>query len=378
MLKRCTIFALCAASIQAANVSMAALPAPLPEQAVSLHAVVSAGTTSSCGMREAPHLIEHLLLSETRFGKTPVDAILTLRSKGIKLSAMTHSDFTEFTLEGPASQAELMSEALVNFLSRPSLPNTGFDSEKRVIVSEVMAGEGYTSSPTLYERFIATHGKGVKPCAADTAPFLSYRYEDVQAIYRQLYTPQSIKVLAQSAPGTFDLDAIESAIGAQKAAPSLTSQNGPREPVQTLQVNGRANVVEIIFPIAGRTSLSAEAASALADQARLEVQAHIRSKYQLYAARSFVDQSLVGGWIRIEVPGLGDDKTPELLDVAKAAMDAVDIAAYGNDLIWLGNGSVIAVEPIGSPVVSGSPDQDGGWIQSLLLNIRAFFVSLFS
>lgn len=378
MLKRGTIFALCAASIQAANASMAALPAPLPEQAVSLHAVVSAGTTSSCGMREAPHLIEHLLLSETRFGKTPVDAILTLRSKGIKLSAMTHSDFTEFTLEGPASEAELMSEALVTFLSRPSLPNTGFESEKRVIVSEVMGGEAYTSSPTLYERFIATHVKGFKPCAADTVPFLSYRYEDVEAIYRQLYTPQSVKVLAQSSPGTFDLEAIESAIGAQKAAPILTSQNGPREPAQTLQINGRANVVEIIFPIAGRTSLSGEAASALADQARLEVQAHIRSKYQLYAARSYVDQSLVGGWIRIEVPGVGNDKTPELLDVAKAAMAAVDVSAFGNDLIWIANGSVIGDEPIASPVVSVPSDQNDGWMPSLLLKIRSFFASLLS
>lgn len=378
MLKRCTIFALCAASIQAANASVGALPAPLPEQAVSLHAVVSAGTTSSCGMREAPHLIEHLLLSETRFGKTPVDAILTLRSKGIKLSAMTHSDFTEFTLEGPASEAELMSEALVTFLSRTSLPNAGFESEKRVIVSEVMGGEAYTSSPTLYERFIATHANGVKPCAADTVPFLDYRYEDVQAIYRQMYTPPSVKVLAQASPGTFDLEAIGSAIGAQKAAPILTSQNGPRESAQTLQINGRANVVEIIFPIAGRTSLSGEAASALADQARLEVQAHIRSKYQLYAARSFVDQSLVGGWIRIEVPGIGDDKTPELLDVAKAAMAAVDVSAYGNDLIWIANGTVIADEPIGSPVVSESSDQKDDWMPSLLLKIRAFFASLLS
>lgn len=378
MLKRCTIFALCAASIQAANTSGAAQPAPLPEQAVSLHAVISVGTTSSCGMREAPHLIEHLLLSETRFGKSPVDAILTLRSKGVKLSAMTHSDFTEFTLEGPASEADLMSEALVTFLSHPSLPNTGFESEKRVIVSEVMGGEAYTSSPTLYERFIATHANGVKPCAADTVPFLDYRYEDVQAIYRQMYTPPSVKVLAQASPGTFDLEAIGSAIGAQKAAPILTSQDGPRESAQTLQINGHANVVEFIFPIAGRTSLSGEAASALADQARLEVQAHIRSKYQLYAARSFVDQSLVGGWIRIEVPGVGSDKTQELLGVAKTAMAAVDVSAYGNDLIWIANGTVIADEPIGSPVVSESSDQKDDWMPSLLLKIRAFFASLLS
>lgn len=378
MVKRCIIFALCAASIQAANAAMATLSARLPEQSVSLHAVVSAGTTSSCGMREAPHLIEHLLLSETRFGKTPVDAILSLRSKGIKLSAMTHSDFTEFTLEGPEREADLMSEALLTFLSRPSLPNKGFESEKKVIASEVMGGEGYTSAPTLYERFIATHANAVQPCAADTVPFLSYRYEDVQEAYRQLYTSQSVQVLAKAPPGTFDLEAIKSGIVARKVLQPPTSHNGPREQARSLRINGRANVVEIIFPIAGRTSLSAEAASALADQARLEVQAHIRSKYQLYAARSFVDQSLVGGWIRIEVPGISNSKVQELLDVANAAMAAVDVSAYGDDLIWLANGSLTTDEPIGIPVVTSIEQQSGGGLLSFLQQVRAFFARLFA
>lgn len=61
MVKRYAILALCAASIQTAHAGSGTLSAPLREQPVRLHAVVSVGTTSVCGMREAPHLIEHLL-----------------------------------------------------------------------------------------------------------------------------------------------------------------------------------------------------------------------------------------------------------------------------------------------------------------------------
>jgi len=376
VVKRFAILALCAASIQTAQAGGETLSAPLREQPVRLHAVVSVGTTSVCGMREAPHLIEHLLLSDTHLGETPVDAILALREKGIKLSALTRSDFTEYTLEGPASKASVMSEALVTFLSRSSLPKTGFEREKRVIISEVMATSAYVSSPTLYERFIAAKAGGQASCSADSERLLDYGFEDVQSIYRAYYTPGNVRVLANAAPGTFDLDAISAAIGVRESTTIATSHYGKREASGSIEVIGRPGVVELIFPIAGRAKLPSDAANVLADQARLEVQAHIRRVHELYAARSFVDQSVHGGWIRLEIPGLDNRDAPRLAEIAQAAMHRVDLSLYGDDLLWQSYGADAALSPMGDPVIPEAPNAKQGWLQSIASRIWSFLAGL--
>lgn len=376
MVKRYAILALCAASIQTAHAGGGTLSAPLREQPVRLHAVVSVGTTSVCGMREAPHLIEHLLLSDTHLGETPVDAILALRANGIKLSALTRSDFTEYTLEGPASKATVMSEALVTFLSRSSIPKTGFEREKRVIISEVMATSAYVSSPTLYERFIATKAGGQASCSADSTRLLDYRFEDVQSVFRAYYTPDNVRILANAAPGTFDLPAINHAIAARLSSENVSSHIGMREPASSIEVIGRPGIVELIFPIAGRAKLPSDAASALADQARLEVQAHIRRAHGLYTARSFVDQSIHGGWIRLEIPSLGNDDAPLLTEIAQAAMSRVDLSLYGDDLLWRSYGAETAVIPVGDPVIPEVPIATQGWLQAIASGLWSFLAGL--
>ena len=358
---RLAIAALCAMSIPMASAEVQALSTTMPEQHVVLRAIVDAGTTSVCGMREAPHLIEHLVLSDTQYGQTPVDAILTLRTEGIKLSALTHSDFTEFTLEGPASKADQMGAALLTFLSRPSIPKMGFEREKRTITNEVKAGDSFVSSPTLYERFIAANAGGRLPCHADPLPFLSYDYDAVQDAYARLYAPENIRLIAQAAPGTFNMTELVAALSVRKAVPALNSQDGSREPAESQQVTGRPGLVELIFPISGRAELPKDAAEALADQARLELQAHIRRSYQLYTARSFVDQSINGGWIRLEVPELDNDKAPELMQIAKRAMASVNVTSYGDDPVWLLHGSHYSSEPVKTPLVAEIPPANSIW-----------------
>lgn len=365
MLKRFTLAALCAACAHSAIAGLRTSESPMPSQMVSLKAVVEAGTTTACGMREAPHLIEHLLLSNTEYGDTPVDAILRLREERIKLSAFTHSDFTEYTLSGPADKAEAMSKAMVTFLSRSSLPRLGFEREKKTIIREVRAESNYTSAPTLYERFIAAKAGGRQPCAADSAPFATYDFNAVQSAFRAMYQPENIRIVSEAEPGTFDLDAIASALPARAPVASLSPQHGKREQTDSLDVVGRNDLVEMIFPIAGRKQLSHEAANAIADQARLEVQAHIRRTYQLYTARSFVDQSLDGGWIRLEVPHVANDKAQELLDVASAAMAKVDIAKHKADPIWRAYGSHSTASPVGEPVVALAQGQPPMWLKAL-------------
>nr|WP_256679090.1 insulinase family protein [Pseudomonas sp. MWU12-2323] len=314
-------------------------------------------------MREAPHLIEHLLLSHTRYGETPVDAILALRAKGIKLAATTHSDFTEFTLEGPAAKAELMSQAMMVFLSRSSLPKQGFEREKRTILSELRADDSYVSSPSFYERYIAVKAGARQPCAADTNKFLNYDYAAVQNAYERLYTPDSVHLVAQAPVSVFDLDAIASTLPRRVTAPSATSQDGARETTESLEVRGSPGQFEFILPIKGRRELPSDAADALADQVRLEVQAHLRATYQLYTARSFVDQSLVGGWIRLEIPRVNQEKAPELLAIAKKAVNAVDLSQFNNDPVWQAYGSKLTSDPVGTPVVAELAPPNTGLFQ---------------
>lgn len=375
--KRFTLAALCAAIIQSTQAGVQTLELPPPAQTVQLKAVIEAGTTSHCGMREAPHLIEHLLLSDTRYGETPVDAMLSLRAQGISLSAVTHSDFTEYTLEGPATKAEKMTEAMMVFLSRRSLPKMSFEREKRSILSELRADTGYVSSPSLYERFIAMNADGQRPCAADSTRFMDYDYDGVQAVYEQLYTPATIQLVAQADAEVFDLDAIASTVPRRKAVSAPTSQYGTRETVSTLTVVGNPGQLELIFPIEGRASFPQDGAEALADQIRLEVQSYLRKKYQLYSARTFVDQSLKGGWIRLEVPGMEQRSASEVRDVAEAAINNVDIGQFSADPVWKVRGSIQPSKPIAAPIMT-APPQQRGWLTAVLALFGGWLSSLYA
>lgn len=323
-----------------------------PAQNVVLQAVIEAGTTSYCGMREAPHLIEHLLLTETKYGKSPVDAILSLRGKGITLSATTHSDYTVYSLEGPAQQAAMMGEALVDFLGRSSLPRLGFESEKAVIISEVRADAKYRSGPTLFERYVGSGDAEAAPCVEDKIDFTAYEYDDVQLAFAKLYAPDKIKVIASGAGTSLDLDAIARGITIRRDTPNVKSQAGNREAATPFNASFSASGVEIFFPIPGRTGLPVDAANAMADQIRLSAQKYIRDNHQLYSARTFVDQGLKRGWIRLEVPGVGRSEAGGITHAAMAAAEGTCTLQYRDDPIWKAYGSSLDCKITGSPYTS--------------------------
>lgn len=362
--KRLAGAALCAVLVPSAEAGIESTVVPHPAPTVTLQAIVGVGTTSACGMREAPHLIEHLVLSSTEYGESPVDAILSLRSKGITLSALTRSDFTQFTLVGPADKSDQMEKALMTFLGRASLPKAGFEREKHAILNELRASESYTSSPSFYERFIAVSAGGAEPCVADQKPFLSYDLGEVQSVYERFYTASNIKLIAMGKPTTFNLKSIASAIS--RAPGTRTGEEiGKRENAKSIRLLGSNDKVEIIFPIAGRQDLPEDAANAYADQARLELQAHIRREFQLYTARSFVDQSIRGGWIRLEVPGISAAKADDLVAVATKAMGMINSTEYGADPVWQAHGYHRVNSPIGTPIVSEVDQHNGRWLPTL-------------
>lgn len=368
---RLTLAALCAVVLPTAFAGIENTVASSPLPHVTLQAIVAVGSTTACGMREAPHLIEHLLLSGTTYGENPVDAVIALRAKGIKLSALTRSDFTQFTLEGPADKAKVMEQAIATFLGQSSLPKAGFEREKHAIIHELRAPDSYVSSPTFYERFIAATAGAVEPCKADQDEFLSYDYEDVQSGYSRLYNTRTIRLVAQAPAHTFDLASITAAVMKGRDASPPISQSQDRESVRSIDVVGSEEQVEIIFPIAGRASLPEDAANAFADQARLELQAFIRQKYQLYSARSFVDQSIQGGWIRLEVPGLDHTHAPELLEVATSAIARIDSLDFGSDPIWQAYGAQRVDSPVGAPIVAKVDPQGASWAARLSRTLDA-------
>ncbi len=366
-----------AAAVMIETAQAGVIDVPKPEPTVRLQAILEVGTTSICGMREAPHLIEHLLLSGTPYGKAPLDAILSLRSQGITLSALTRSDFTEITLEGPEAKAQAMSQALVTFLGRSSLPNLGFEHEKRVILSELRASPDFISGPTLYERFIAKHSGGTAPCARDEIKFLDYDFDAVQRAYQEHYVADNISVTALGQPGVFDLERLESEIKAGKASTIANSQTGKREHVESLQIQGRPGLVEIILPIAGRSELPAQAAQAIADQVRLEVQRHIRDEHHLYFARTFVDQSLKGGWLRLEIPNTTEEHIPAIKTVIKSAINNAILTDDYPDPVWQLRGGELKASPVG-PAIVISPahprvslwNRLGSWMANLVASFK--------
>lgn len=376
MVKRFALAAVCAASLPQALANVQVTEVNSQPASISLHAYIGTGTTSVCGLREAPHLIEHLLLSDTEYGENPVDAVLALRARDIKLSAATHSDFTEFTLEGPAGAAREMERALITFLGRSSLPSMGFEREKKTITREVRADDEYISSPTFYERFISVHAGAVAPCAADSKPLLAYTLDEVNSVFQRLYVADNVRIVAAGRKGAFDLNAIASAIRLPSTPHSLNSQAAMREDAHAMQVEGREGLVEVIFPIAGRATLPADAAQAMADQARLRVQSHIRRKFQLYSARTFIDQSLIGGWIRLEVPELTQDGVAEVVGIAQAAMSDTDGSGQWTDPVWVSLGSHLSGAPVGDPVVARSHTSSAGWFGQLIRLLAELFTRL--
>lgn len=361
----------------------AAQPIPIiqhdvPTADVELSVVVAAGLTSSCGYREAPHLIEHLLLSNTVLGETPVDAILNLEVRGIELSAVTRSDFTEFTVSGPASQSTEMVDALAIFLGQPSIPKMGFEREKNVIISELRQGPDYRSSPSLFDRFVAVYAGGLAPCAADSKPLLDYEYEEIQKVYSDLYTQDAFTVNTKAPAGTFDLEPLVKALQSHNLVASLDSHYGPREAVVDLEILGRKGMVEVIFPIAGRSDLSNDTAQRLADHVRLKVQSFIRKDHQLYTARTFVDQNLVGGWLRLEVPNISDEFGIILLDVAAEGANEF-MARLERESSTESTGLESQTDLIGKQplLILSSVDHSQGFVKTFFEDLFSFFKALF-
>lgn len=339
---------------------------------VSLSVVAKVGMTSTCGMREAPHLIEHLLLSETEYGETPADAIGALLNHSVRLSAITGSDYTKFTFEGPPASATVIERALLTFLARPSLPRSGFEREKRAIISEVRAPDDYKSTGSVYERYLHEYAGAAPACGADSLALIEYPYPAVNDLFQAAYSEPNLMLITTAPAGTFQLDMLANAISVSRGseAPSLTSQDRFQGPTNEspLELYGRPGLVEIIYPVKGLADLSSTSAGLLADKVRFAIQAHIRREFGLYHARTFLDQSLKGGWLRIEVPGLDNENAQSVLQVAQDVIDNVQASEL--EAGWLQPTYAGSSPTLGKPIVIEAPKPTKSLIDQLRESIE--------
>ncbi len=373
MLNRILLACLLSAA-STAGASIQVVEQPVAVATVSLSVVAKVGMTSTCGMREAPHLIEHLLLSETEYGETPADAIGALLNHSVRLSAITGSDYTKFTFEGPPASATVIERALLTFLARPSLPRSGFEREKRAIISEVRAPDDYKSTGSVYERYLHEYAGAAPACGADSLALIEYPYPAVNDLFQAAYSEPNLMLITTAPAGTFRLDMLANAITVSRdsEAPSLTSQDRFQGPTNEspLVLYGRPGLVEIIYPVKGLADLSSTSASLLADKVRFAIQAHIRREFGLYHARTFLDQSLKGGWLRIEVPGLENENAQRVLEVAQDVIDNVRPAEL--EAGWLQPTYAGSSPMLGKPIVIEAPKRN----MSLIDQLRESFEKL--
>lgn len=267
---------------------------------VVLRATVGVGMLDACGYRESPHIIEHLLLSDTQFGATAADMMVSLHEHGIALEAVTRQDFTEFVLHGPASKAAIIEEAAIAILARPQLPSSGFETEINAILLEHNASSNYVSRGAYFEQYAAVHHSAPAPCPDDTAELVKYSHANVQDYYDAFYVHDNISLLSVGPTSDLDVTRVAERIAQARPDPEqIQRYTGERLRVNAIKTAQFPGTLEVLFAVPGRDTLPHYIAQQFAETLRLQLQAYLRKAPVAYQARSVVHQSMGAGWVSL-------------------------------------------------------------------------------
>lgn len=344
MIRRCVaavaaVFAL-TGHAQAIEVTRIERPGPLV-----IRVEVNYGLLDSCGQRETPHLIEHLVLSETFAGATGPDLMANLWRSGISLDAVTRQDFTEFTLEGPASEAALMAMALTATLGRPNLPESAFDREIEAIRLELKAEPGFASKPAEFETFTAKHIVGAPlACTGEEASVEMVPHAGIQEAFKRAYVSENLALTVVGPANSIDAHALarqlENSRGhGQATVRKVTSSADPvDEAVIIGESDGDLGYFEARVVIPGRQGMNSAKAAIYAETLRLAMQAVLRKDAATYHVTSVVQQSNSAGWISL-VADVHPTKAAFYLDPVRETIDrewsrmvTEGVAVYGDSL----------------------------------------------
>lgn len=274
-----------------------------------LRATVGVGMLDACGYREAPHIIEHLLLSDTQFGATAADMMVSLNEHGIALEAVTRQDFTEYVIHGPSIKAALIEEAAIAILARSQLPSAGFETEIKAILLEHNASSNYVSRGAYFEQYAAVHHGAPAPCPDDTTELVKYSHANVQDYYDAFYVQDNISLLSVGPSSDLDVARVAERIVQARPDPGLVQRyTGERLRIDAIQTAQFPGTLEVLFAVPGRDTLPHYFAQQLAETLRLQLQAYLREAPVAYQARSVVHQSRGAGWVSLTAV-VGTDTT---------------------------------------------------------------------
>lgn len=281
-----------------------------------LRAEINAGTLDACGARETPHLIEHLLLSETAYGETPADMMLALSKHGVSLRAVTKQDYTEFVLSGPETAGEEIERAMSEILARPNLPESSVDREVDAILMELGQSARYRSKPHAFEAYSARNFGTQPPCGQDAIALKNLPHAETLAVFERLYVAENIKLVAVGPASKLSIERLASAIENARprgmAVARITTLPEQREDVIVNEYpESGAGRLEFLIAIGGREAIPPLVAKNLAEQLRLEAMASLRRAPASYTVKSVLHQSNSGGWISLTA-----DVSSSRLDVA--------------------------------------------------------------
>jgi hypothetical protein len=327
---------------------------------------VNYGLLDSCDMREAPHVIEHLVLSETKFGRTPADLIATLARKGVRATAVTRQDFTEYVFEGAPGTGSLISQAVLETVGRSTLPISSAVREVEAIRLELGKGKGFVSESHAFEQWAYEHILGTpKPCMDSSVPVDEFSHAKFSDLFQNHYGVNTYS-LTVAGPGA-EIDAAALADGLRKrrpggvALPRITStQISPMDEYIPVAGGGsNVGLIEVLVGIDGRKTFPPSAAKLVAEALRVEIQTQLRHQPIGYTAKTVVHQSNTAGWISIYASIDADDHAeiaeqlrniaidvladPERISVQKDFLTNRDVA---EDSAWpLGNEQFQGLKP---------------------------------
>jgi len=168
---------------------------------------VSAGVWVGVGARDEPadlagvsHFLEHLLFKGTqdRSARQIAEAVDRV---GGDMNAFTAKEYTAYYARLPADQLALGLEVLGDVLTAPALRDADVESERQVILEELMMDEDSPEDRThtlLYDALFPGHPLG-RETAGERHTVEAITPEDVRAFFRRWYTPSAMVVAAAGA-----------------------------------------------------------------------------------------------------------------------------------------------------------------------------------
>ncbi len=207
---------------------------------------VSAGVWVGVGARDEPaelagvsHFLEHLLFkgTESRSARQIADAIDRV---GGEMNAFTAKEYTAYYTRLPAEHLSLGIEILGDVLSAPALRDSDIESERHVILEELLMDEDSPEDRVhrlLSDALFPEHPIG-RETAGEAATVESITPDDVRDFHARWYRPETTVVVVA---GAVDHDAaveqVERAFLAPPGGtqPERTAPGHPAKPLASLR-----------------------------------------------------------------------------------------------------------------------------------------------